>query len=123
MRGQECSLRGQLQAMPQANLSCQVRSAAACDGLVCFVVGGAIDGTTATFAVQKCLDPVSVSLNLTQTAGMVNEVLQYFFTESGSKSIEVDGGNSTVSVVMDRNATHLCFEVCKSMQGCVCVES
>lgn len=84
----------------------QCSSLGNCTGLRCDQRGGVLDGSSATFVVTKCVDPVAVDLSVESSGGAVD---QRTFTQNGSALYTA--GSVNVSVGMWRNASHLLFQV------------
>ena len=74
-----------------------------CTGLRCEQRGNALNGSSVSFAVVKCEDPVIVNLTIQSAA-----LWQRSFTRNETVLL---GGSSYLSVAMRRNASYLQFQV------------
>ena len=74
-----------------------------CTGLRCEQRGNALNGSSVSFAVVKCEDPVIVNLTIQSAA-----LRQRSFTRNETVLL---GGSSYLSVAMRRNASYLQFQV------------
>ena len=84
----------------------QCTSLGNCTGLTCEQRGNALNGSSATFVVTKCEDPVSVDLRIQSSTA---DILQQTFNQSSTAPL--GSGGNTLSVDMQRNASHLQFQV------------
>ena len=75
-----------------------------CTGLRCDQRDGVLNGSSATFVVTKCVDPVAVDLSIESRGG---DVGQFTFTENGTALLAA----ASIAVGMRRNASHLFFQV------------
>ena len=86
-----------------------------CTGLMCLLQGGNFDGSTASFQVRKCQDPVVVDLMITSSDGTVG--FQREFNSSQTvfdvyhSAASGQGVTINVTATVARNATHLNFSV------------
>jgi len=94
---------------------CSLSAGGQLTGLVCLLEGGNFDGSTASFQVQKCQDPVVVDLVITSGDGTVG--FQREFNRSRTvldvyhSAANEQGATIRVTVTVARNATHLNFSV------------
>jgi len=82
---------------------------------MCLLRGGNFDGSTASFQVQKCQDPVVVDLMITSSDGTVGfqrefnrsrTVFDVYHSAASGQGVAIN-----VTVTVARNATHLNFSV------------
>ena len=83
-----------------------------CTGLRCEQRNNALDGSSASFGVIKCEDPVIASLTIQSRAATA--LFQQNFTQNDTVFI---GGNNSLSIAMQRNASHLKFQVIKIIRS------
>ena len=100
-------------AASQLNALCQ--PVGNCTGLMCLLEGGNFDGSTASFQVRKCQDPVVMDVVITSSDGTVGFQRGFNRTQTVldvyRSAANEQGATIRVTVTVARNATHLNFSV------------